>query len=133
MWRKRCGCSMCPPLLQRNREVWLVGFICFTVFILLQFFLVGVEGFTSAEDHATFNRIEVQLKKRFGIGTCVSTYLIVDEFVRQNYSENVVRKVLFYGDFIHRVKDAYLQVIDYCISRGEIQYRLQRKLLYRIR
>uniref|UniRef100_A0A915EI53 DNA replication licensing factor MCM5 n=1 Tax=Ditylenchus dipsaci TaxID=166011 RepID=A0A915EI53_9BILA len=78
--------------------------------------LAGVEGFTTAEDQELFNRVEVQLKKRFGIGSYVSENLIIDEFVRQGYPEPVVRKV-----------------IEYCISRGEIQYRVQRKLLYRIR
>jgi len=57
------------------------------------FFFLGVEGFTTAEDQESFNRIEQQFKKRFGIGTYVSEHLIIDEFSKQNYPENVVRKV----------------------------------------
>ncbi len=40
-----------------------------------------------------FHRIEKQLKKRFAIGTQVSEHVIIQDFVRQNYTENVVRKV----------------------------------------
>ncbi|KAI1730732.1 MCM2/3/5 family domain-containing protein [Ditylenchus destructor] len=78
--------------------------------------LAGVEGFTTSEDQESFNRIEQQLKKRFGIGTYVSQELIVDEFSRQSYAEPLVKKV-----------------IEYCIMRGEIQHRMHRKLLYRVK
>lgn len=56
-------------------------------------FLLGIEGFTSAEDQESFGRIERQLKKRFALGTHVSEYLIVQDFVRQNYPEMLVKKV----------------------------------------
>uniref|UniRef100_F1KU39 DNA replication licensing factor MCM5 n=1 Tax=Ascaris suum TaxID=6253 RepID=F1KU39_ASCSU len=78
--------------------------------------LSGIEGFTSAEDQEAFNRIERQLKKRFALGTHVSEYLIVQDFVAQNYPESIIKKV-----------------IQTCIRRGELQYRMQRKMLYRIR
>ncbi|KAK6100641.1 DNA replication licensing factor mcm5-A [Brugia pahangi] len=78
--------------------------------------LIGIEGFTSAEDQESFSRIERQLKKRFALGTHVSEYLIVQDFVRQNYPEMLVKKV-----------------IQSCIRRGELQYRMQRKMLYRIK
>lgn len=78
--------------------------------------LNGIEGFTSQEDHDSFNRIEKQLKKRFQIGSYVSDHLIIDEFTRQGYTEPIIRKV-----------------IDYCVKRGDFQYRMQRKLLYRIK
>uniref|UniRef100_A0A0N4TBH1 DNA replication licensing factor MCM5 n=1 Tax=Brugia pahangi TaxID=6280 RepID=A0A0N4TBH1_BRUPA len=55
--------------------------------------LIGIEGFTSAEDQESFSRIERQLKKRFALGTHVSEYLIVQDFVRQNYPEMLVKKV----------------------------------------
>lgn len=42
-----------------------------------------------------FNRIEKQLKNRFTIGTFVSEHLIIDEFNKQNYPEQIVKKVLF--------------------------------------
>ncbi|MFH4974638.1 hypothetical protein AB6A40_001347 [Gnathostoma spinigerum] len=76
----------------------------------------GIEGFTSAEDQDAFNRIERQLKKRFSIGTHVSEYLIVQDFVRQNYPEMLVKKV-----------------IQSCVRRGDLQHRMQRKMLYRVR
>uniref|UniRef100_A0A915PJE3 DNA replication licensing factor MCM5 n=1 Tax=Setaria digitata TaxID=48799 RepID=A0A915PJE3_9BILA len=78
--------------------------------------LIGIEGFTSAEDQESFSRIEHQLKKRFALGTHVSEYLIVQDFVRQNYPELLIKKV-----------------IQSCIRRGELQYRMQRKMLYRIK
>ncbi|VDK46097.1 unnamed protein product [Anisakis simplex] len=77
--------------------------------------LTGIEGFTSPEDQEAFNRIEAQLKKRFALGTHVSEYLIVQDFVGQNYPENLVKKV-----------------IQMCVRRGELQYRMQRKMLYRV-
>lgn len=55
--------------------------------------MLGIEGFTSPEDQESFSRIERQLKKRFALGTHVSEYLIVQDFVRQNYSEMLVKKV----------------------------------------
>lgn len=55
--------------------------------------LAGVEGFSTPEEQENFNRVEKQLKNRFAIGTFVSEHLIVDEFSRQNYAENVVKKV----------------------------------------
>ncbi|KHN74216.1 DNA replication licensing factor mcm-5 [Toxocara canis] len=77
--------------------------------------LSGIEGFTSPADQEAFNRIERQLKKRFALGTHVSEYLIVQDFVSQNYPESMVKKV-----------------IQMCIRRGELQYRMQRKMLYRV-
>ncbi|VDK29734.1 unnamed protein product [Gongylonema pulchrum] len=56
------------------------------------------------------------MKKRFALGTHVSEYLIIQDFVRQNYSEMLVKKV-----------------IQSCIRRGELQYRMQRKMLYRVK
>lgn len=78
--------------------------------------LIGIEGFTSAEEQESCNRIERQLKKRFALGTHVSEYLILQDFIRQNYSEMMVKKV-----------------IHSCIRRGELQYRMQRKMLYRVK
>jgi len=78
--------------------------------------LSGVEGFTTEEDMEEINQIEKQLKKRFAIGTQVSKHAIVQDFSKQNYKnpEKIVNKV-----------------IDIMVRRGELQYRLQRKLLYR--
>ncbi|CAD5206893.1 unnamed protein product [Bursaphelenchus okinawaensis] len=78
--------------------------------------LAGAEGFTNKADGETFARVEKQLKKHFLVGTHVSEHMIVQEFVRQSYSESVIKRV-----------------IEYLVKRGELQYRMQRRLLYRIK
>ncbi|XP_076657614.1 DNA replication licensing factor Mcm5 [Halictus rubicundus] len=77
--------------------------------------LAGAEGFTSDEDHEMLSRIEKQLKRRFPIGNQVSEQNIVKDFVKQAYPERAVYKV------IHTM-----------IRRGELQHRMQRKMLYRL-
>ncbi|PIC40388.1 hypothetical protein B9Z55_011747 [Caenorhabditis nigoni] len=75
--------------------------------------LAGVEEFTSNADQKALNRIEVQMKKRFAIGTHVSEHLIVQDFVsRQHYKESLVKKV-----------------IDNLVRRGDLQQKMQRKML----
>lgn len=61
-------------------------------------------------------RIERQLKRRFAIGTQVSEQNIVQDFVAQQYSERHI-----------------LKVIQAMLRRGQIQHRMQRKMLYRLR
>lgn len=77
--------------------------------------LAGAEGFTTEEDYEMLGRIEKQLKKRFAIGSQVSEHTIVQDFLRQKYPERAVYKV------IHTM-----------IRRGELQHRMQRKMLYRL-
>ncbi|KAK1118351.1 minichromosome maintenance protein 5 [Melipona bicolor] len=77
--------------------------------------LAGAEGFTSDEDHEILSRIEKQLKRRFPIGNQVSEQNIVKDFVKQAYPERAIYKV------IHTM-----------IRRGELQHRMQRKMLYRL-
>ncbi|XP_066594650.1 DNA replication licensing factor Mcm5 [Prorops nasuta] len=77
--------------------------------------LAGAEGFTSEEDHEVLLRIEKQLKRRFAIGSQVSEQNIVSDFVKQKYPERAIYKV------IHTM-----------IRRGELQHRMQRKMLYRL-
>jgi DNA replication licensing factor MCM5 len=77
--------------------------------------LAGAEGFTSEEDHEMLTRIEKQLKRRFAIGSQVSEHNIVQDFLRQKYPERAVYKV------IHTM-----------IRRGELQHRMQRKMLFRL-
>ncbi len=60
--------------------------------------------------------MEKQLKKRFAIGSQVSVHTIMREFATQKYDERTVSKV------IHMM-----------IRRGEVQHRMQRKMLYRIK
>jgi DNA replication licensing factor MCM5 len=78
--------------------------------------LTGAEGFTTEEDQETISRIEKQIKRRFAIGSQVSEHAIVQDFLRQKYSERAILKVL-----------------HFMIRRGEVQHRLQRKMLYRIK
>ncbi|GLG97977.1 DNA replication licensing factor REC [Gryllus bimaculatus] len=77
--------------------------------------LAGAEGFTTEEDHEMLTRIEKQLKRRFAIGSQVSEHNIVQDFLRQKYPERAIFKV------IHTM-----------IRRGELQHRMQRKMLYRL-
>ncbi|KAL0869248.1 hypothetical protein ABMA27_007518 [Loxostege sticticalis] len=77
--------------------------------------LAGAEGFTTEEDHEMLSRIEKQLKRRFAVGSQVSEATVVADFLRQKYPERAVHKV------IHTM-----------IRRGELQHRLQRKMLYRL-
>jgi len=78
--------------------------------------LEGAEGFTTEEDQELIHRIEKQLKKRFPIGAQVSQHSIISDFEKQKYPERQVQKVL-----------------ATMIRRGELQHRLQRKMLYRIK
>ncbi|XP_077300178.1 minichromosome maintenance 5 [Arctopsyche grandis] len=77
--------------------------------------LAGAEGFTTDEDHETLSRIEKQLKKRFAVGSQVSEQNIIQDFLRQKYPERSI-----------------LKVIHAMIRRGELQHRMQRKMLYRL-
>jgi DNA replication licensing factor MCM5 len=77
--------------------------------------LSGVEGFTTDEDHEMLNRVEKQLKRRFAIGSQVSEQNIIQDFTRQKYPERAI-----------------LKVIHTLIRRGELQHRMQRKMLYRL-
>lgn len=77
--------------------------------------LAGAEGFTSEEEHDMLSRIEKQLKRRFPVGNQVSEQNIVKDFVKQGFAERAIYKV------IHTM-----------IRRGELQHRMQRKMLYRL-
>merc|ERR1719431_1961541 len=78
--------------------------------------LEGAEGFTTEEDQELIHRIEKQLKKRFAIGSQISQHTILNDFAKQKYPERQVQKVL-----------------ATMIRRGELQHRMQRKMLYRIK
>lgn len=77
--------------------------------------LAGAEGFTTEEDHDMLARVEKQLKRRFAVGSQVSEQTIIQDFLRQKYPERAI-----------------LKVIHTMIRRGELQHRLQRKMLYRL-
>ncbi|XP_015836849.2 DNA replication licensing factor Mcm5 [Tribolium castaneum] len=77
--------------------------------------LAGGEGFTTEEEHEMLIRIEKQLKRRFAIGTQVSHQTIIQDFTQQQYPEQAINKVIYT-----------------MIRRGQLQHRMQRKMLYRI-
>uniref|UniRef100_A0AAQ4RGD2 DNA replication licensing factor MCM5 n=1 Tax=Gasterosteus aculeatus aculeatus TaxID=481459 RepID=A0AAQ4RGD2_GASAC len=78
--------------------------------------LSGVEGFTSQEDQEMISRVEKQMKRRFAIGSQVSEHSIVQDFTKQKYPEHAIYKVL-----------------QLMLRRGELQHRMQRKVLYRVK
>jgi len=77
--------------------------------------LAGAEGFTTQEDADTLTHIEKQMKRRFAVGSQVSEQNIVQDFLKQKFQERAIMKV------IHTM-----------IRRGELQHRMQRKMLYRL-
>ncbi|OAF70768.1 hypothetical protein A3Q56_01466 [Intoshia linei] len=76
--------------------------------------LSGAPEFTSLAEQGVLRTIESQLKKRFLVGSTVPQHVIIQDFVRQKYSEDQVCKVL-----------------HFMLRRGEMQFRLNRKMLYR--
>lgn len=78
--------------------------------------LAGAEGFTTAEDQEAMSRVERQLKKRFAIGTQVAEHTILQDFLRQGYQDHIVRKVIMF-----------------MLRRGDVQHRMQKKMLFRIK
>uniref|UniRef100_A0A3Q2Z6F5 DNA replication licensing factor MCM5 n=1 Tax=Hippocampus comes TaxID=109280 RepID=A0A3Q2Z6F5_HIPCM len=78
--------------------------------------LSGVEGFTTQEDQEMLSRIEKQLKRRFAIGSQVSEHSIIQDFAKQKYPDHAIYKVL-----------------HLMLRRGELQHRMQRKVLYRVK
>lgn len=78
--------------------------------------LAGAEGFTTEDDQEMLHRIEKQVKRRFVIGSQVSEHAIVQDFLKQKYPERAIYKVL-----------------HFMLRRGELQHRMQRKVLYRLK
>lgn len=76
---------------------------------------LGGEGFTTEEEYEMMNRIEKQLKRRFAIGSQVSHQTIIQDLTQQQYPERAVLKVIYT-----------------MIRRGQLQHRMQRRMLYRI-
>lgn len=78
--------------------------------------LSGAEGFVTEEEQETIQKIEKNLKRRFAVGSQVSEHSILSDFSRQKYPERLVNKVIYA-----------------MVRREELQYRMQRKMLYRIK
>jgi DNA replication licensing factor MCM5 len=78
--------------------------------------LAGAEGFTTEEEQTQLNKIEKQIKRRFPVNTQTLESNIVKDLLKQNFAERSIYKVI------------------YCmIRKGEIQFRMQRKMLYRLK
>jgi len=78
--------------------------------------LAGAEGFTTEEDQETIGKIEKQLKRRFAVGSQVSEHSILNDFEKQKYPNKLV-----------------LKVVHAMVGRGELAYRMQRRMLYRLK
>jgi len=78
--------------------------------------LAGAEGFTSEEEHQQLIKMEKQIKKRFPVGSQVAERSILTDLMQQNYDEKTIFKV-----------------IQCMIRKGELQYRMQRKMLFRLK
>lgn len=78
--------------------------------------LTGAEGFSSESEQEEVRKVERQLKSRFPIGSQVSEQRIIQDFLRQKYSERAIQTVLLV-----------------MLRRGELQHRMQRKVLFRVR
>jgi len=78
--------------------------------------LSGAEGFTTEEDQENLYKIEKQLKRRFAIGSQVSVHSIMTDLSKQKYEDRQIQKVVMM-----------------MIRRGELQHRMQRKMLYRLK
>ncbi|XP_003387600.1 PREDICTED: DNA replication licensing factor mcm5-A-like [Amphimedon queenslandica] len=108
--------SLAPFALESHIDEALRLFKVSTLDAAMSGSLSGAEGFTSAFDQEEVRKIERQLKTRFPIGSYVSEQRILQDFVKQNYSEKAIKTVL-----------------QTLIKRGELQHRFQRKVLLRIR
>ncbi|XP_028398778.1 DNA replication licensing factor mcm5-like [Dendronephthya gigantea] len=78
--------------------------------------LAGADGFTPQQDVEEIRQIEGQLKRRFPIGAQVSEQRIIQDFLKQKYSERSI-----------------ITVLQIMLRRGEMAHRFQRKVLYRVR
>lgn len=108
--------SLLPFALESHVDEALRLFQVSTLNAALSGTLSGAEGFTSDMDQDEVKKIERQLKNRFPIGSHVSEQRIIQDFLKQNYSERAISTVL-----------------HILLRRGELQHRMQRKVLFRVR
>ena len=108
--------SMVPFAIETHVDEALRLFQVSTLDAATSSTLSGVEGFSSESDQEEIRRVETQLKSRFPIGSQVSEQRIIQDFVRQKYSERSIETVL-----------------SVMLRRGELQHRMQRKVLFRVK
>ena len=78
--------------------------------------LAGAEGFTTEKEQQEMNQIERQIKRRLPVGVQTQENALVKDLMKQNFQDRAIYKVI------------------YCmIRKGEIQFRMQRKMLYRLK
>lgn len=111
----------------------------------------GADEFTTHDEHRLFSRIEAQIKRRFNIGSQVSVHNIVQELSKQVRTIQVLCIVLHFSFGMLELglwktklrcyplllkkypESAVFKVISALVRRGELQHRMQRKMLYRIK
>jgi DNA replication licensing factor MCM5 len=108
--------SLLPFALESHVDEALRLFRVSTLDAAMSGSLSGAEGFTSENDQEEVRKIERQLKIRFPIGSHVSEQRVIQDFTKQNYSERAIQTV-----------------IHIMLRRGELQHRIQRKVLFRVR
>ncbi|KAI0988458.1 hypothetical protein GJ496_008685 [Pomphorhynchus laevis] len=77
--------------------------------------IANVEGMISHEELRGLNEIETHIKKRLIVGSQVLESHVIKDMMNRGYKERLVNKVL------HTM-----------IRRGELQHRIQRKMLFRV-
>ena len=121
MLMRHSGCSKSPLLMLHSQVHCQVGDGGLNIqigcnFATCLYLSPGAEGFTSESDQEEVRKIERQLKSRFPIGSQVSEQRVVQDFIKQNFSERAV-----------------MTVLHIMLRRGELQHRLQRRVLFRVR
>ena len=67
------------------------------------------------EQKAEMHGVQIQIKRRIGIGSFVSERKLIDELVRIGLNESLIRRALLY-----------------MVTAGEFDYRKERRLIHRI-
>lgn len=82
-------------------------------------------GYTTNEEHEQLQRLERQLKRRLPVGTQVSLAALTNDLIRQREGA---------GSQERSVAERQLErVLQLMLRRGEIQCRMQRKMIYRLK
>ena len=82
-------------------------------------------GYTTNEEQEQLQRLERQLKRRLPVGTQVSLSALNNDLLRQRDAAGAHDRAA-----AERQLERVLQLM---LRRGEIQCRMQRKMIYRLR
>ena len=94
---------------------------------------IGIEGFTTREDQEEISRVEKQVRRRFVIGSQVSEHVLVQDFIRQVRRTTFTRPRLHVPFLQNYSERTVYKVLHAMVRRGDVQYRMQRKVLIRVR